>query len=109
VLITVLLRWRPAALAAIAAAVILGPGDLELRHLIAPTAVSRRLLIIAAVPLYFYVAAIVTSAPGLPTPLLDLPLVALAGVAVLVAARVARTRTRRRAASGGGASRAAGG
>jgi hypothetical protein len=36
VLITVLLGWRRVALAAIAAAVIFGPGDLELRYLIAP-------------------------------------------------------------------------
>jgi hypothetical protein len=188
VLVTMLLRWRPAALAAIAAAAIFGPGDMELRYLIAPapyyaaylavlgiaalallaapgrararltwrhylltvaaavmagiaeqrldsllavlpyagrhpgwpaaevaglgvvaaitvilltsSAVSRRLLIVAAVPLYFYAAIIVVPPPvGRPSPVLDLPLVALAGVAVLLAVRWARTR--RRAASGG--------
>jgi hypothetical protein len=190
VLVTMLLRWRPAALAAIAAAAIFGPGDMELRYLIAPapyyaaylavlgiaalallaapgrararltwqhylltvaaavlagiaeqrldsllavwpyagrhpgwpaaevaglgvvaaitvilltsSAVSRRLLIIAAVPLYFYVAIIVVPPPvGHPSPVLDLPLVALAGAAVLLAVRWARTR--RRAAAGGSA------
>ena len=193
VLITVLLRWRPVALAAITAAAVFGPGDLDLRYLVAPppydagylavlaiaalavlvapgrararltwkhylltvavtllagvaehqlqllpgnppfsaaqpppagwpaaevaglavvaaigfilmvsSAVSRRVLIIAAVPLYFYVAVIVTPAAGLASPLLDLPLVALAGVAVVLAVRWAHT-ARRRPVAGGGA------
>jgi hypothetical protein len=67
--------------------------------LLVSSAVSRRLLIVSAVPLYFYVAVIVTPASGLSDPLLDLPLVALAGVAALLAVRWARTR--RRAAAGG--------
>jgi hypothetical protein len=188
VLITVLLRWRPVALAAIATAVVFGPGDLELRYLVAPwpedaaylavlgiaavaliavperprltwrhyvltvaaaaaagvaeqqlqsllanppyslsthgpagwpaaelaglavdaavtvillvsSAVSRRLLIVAAVPLYFYVVILVET-PGLylASPLLDLPLVAVTGVAVLLAGRRARAWGRRAAA-----------
>jgi hypothetical protein len=179
VLITVLLGWRWVALAAIAAAVIFGPGDYELRYLIAPqpydatylavlciaalalvaapgrararltgkhylltiatavaaglaaqywplrvagwpagelaglavvaaitvlllvgSAASQRLLIISAVPLYFYVALIVTPDAGLSAPLLDLPLVALAGIAVVLAVRWARARRRRPVAGG---------
>jgi hypothetical protein len=188
VLITVLLGWRRVALAAIAAAVIFGSGDLELRYLIAPrpydatylavlgiaalalvaapgrararltakhylltvaaavpagvaaqywpflvagwpagelaglavvaavtvlllagSAASRRLLIVSAVPLYCQVAFIVTTSSWRPSPLLDLPLVALAGVAVLLAVRWARTCLRAAAGAGGSASRAAGG
>jgi hypothetical protein len=180
VLITVLLRWRWVALAAIAAAVIFGPGDFELRYVIPPqpydatylavlgiaalalvaapgrartrltgkhylltvaaavaagvaaqywpfrvagwpagelaglavvaaitvlllvgSAAGRRLLIISAVPLYCQVAFIVTAASLRPSALLDLPLVALAGVAVLLAVRSARAR--RRSAAGGSA------
>jgi hypothetical protein len=180
VLIAVLLRWRWVALAAIAAAVIFGPGDFELRYLIAPqpydatylavlgiaalalvaapgrararltakhylltvaaavaagvaaqywpsrvggwpagelaglavvaaitvlllvgSAASRRLLIISAVPLYCQVAFIVTGDGERANNLLDLPLVALAGVAVLLAVRSARAR--RRSAAGGSA------
>jgi hypothetical protein len=173
VLITVLLGWRWVALAAIAAAVIFGPGDYELRYLIAPqpydatylavlciaalalvaapgrararltgkhylltiaaavaagvaaqywpsrvagwpagelaglavvaaimglllarSAATRRLLIISVVPLYGQVAFIVTAGSLRPSPLLDLPLVALAGVAAVLAARWARARRR---------------
>jgi hypothetical protein len=69
--------------------------------LLASSAVSRRLLILAAVPMYFYVVILVlTPATWLYGPLLDLPLVALAGVAVLLAVRWARAR-RRQAAAGG--------
>jgi hypothetical protein len=179
VLITVLLGWRWVALAAIAAAVIFGPGDLELRYLIAPqpydatylavlgiaalalvtapgrarvrlagkhylltvaaavaagvaaqywpsrvagwpagelaglavvaaitvlllvgSAATRRLLIISVVPLYCQVAFIVTAASLRPSPLLDLPLVALAGIAVVLAVRWARTARRRPLAGG---------
>jgi hypothetical protein len=69
--------------------------------LLASSAVSRRLLILAAVPMYFYVVILVlTPATWLYGPLLDLPLVALAGVAVLLAVQWARARRRRAAASG---------
>ena len=69
--------------------------------LLASSAVSRRLLILAAVPVYFYVVTLVlTPATWLYAPLLDLPLVALAGVAVLLAVQWARAR-RRRATAGG--------
>ena len=179
VLITVLLGRRWVALAAIAAAIITGPGDFELRYLIAPqpyyatylavlgiaalalvaapgrararltgkhylltaaaaaaagvaaqywplrvagwpagelaglavvaaitvfllvgSAASRRLLIVSAVPLYCQAGFVVTAAGLWPSSLLDLPLVALAGVYVLVAFRWARAR-RRPAARGG--------
>ena len=53
-----------------------------------------------AVPLYFYVAVIVTPAYGLPSPLIYLPLAALAGAAVLLAVRWVRTRHSRPAAGG---------
>jgi membrane protein implicated in regulation of membrane protease activity len=56
------------------------------------------------VPLYFYVfyvaVLVLTPAVWLYAPLLDLPLVAMAGAAVLLAVQQARAR-RRRAAAGG--------
>ena len=68
--------------------------------LLVRSAASRRLLTVLAVPLYFYVAVIVTPAYGLPSPLIYLPLAALAGAAVLLAVRWVRTRHSRPAAGG---------
>ena len=68
--------------------------------LLVRSAASRRLLIVVAVPLYFYVAVIVTPVYRLPSPLIYLPLAALAAAAVLLAVRRARTDRRRPAAGG---------
>lgn len=58
--------------------------------LLARSAASRRLLVVVAVPLYFYVAFVVTPVFGVPSPLIYLPFAVLAGAAVLLAARWAR-------------------
>ena len=63
---------------------------------------SRRLLVVLAVPLYFYVMVVVTPVYGSASPLTYLPLAALAGAAVLLAARRASPR-RRPSSVGGGA------
>jgi hypothetical protein len=62
--------------------------------LLAWSPASRRLLIIVAVPLYFYVALLVKSPDQAPSPLIYLPLAALAAAAVLLAVSRARARGR---------------
>ncbi|HEX5294983.1 MAG TPA: hypothetical protein VFX25_39440 [Streptosporangiaceae bacterium] len=91
-----MLRWYPAGHQARHADEMLGV-------LMASAGPGRRLLIVAAVPLYFYVVILVET-PGLylASPLLDLPLVAVAGVAVLLAGRRARAWGRRAAAGDSG-------
>jgi hypothetical protein len=61
---------------------------------------SRRLLILLAVPLYFWVVLIVSPAYPPGSPLIYLPLEALAGAAALLAAR--RIRASQRPAAAGG-------
>jgi hypothetical protein len=67
--------------------------------LLAWSAASRRLLIVAAVPLYFYAALLATPDGQAPSPLIYLPLAALAAAAVLLV--ISRARARRLSVSDG--------